>query len=298
MAAPPAMIGISGRLIPRSSRAWRSSQSAMATTAPTYARNVAFTVNRVISTRPPSAVPMAAATGRLRPVRLGLRSLTGPASPWASSSCRKLYLEELGFLVFKQLVYLCDIGVREIVELPFRPAPLVLARIAALDQLVERVLGVPADVANGDPAVLRLVPRDLDVLAPALLGELREDDPDDRAVIGRVDAKVAVPDRLLDRCQRCLVEWLDNHHPRLRHMERSQLVHGCLGPVVLGRDLVEHRRMRPAGADAGELLLGDRDGLLHLLLGLEEGIVNHCGSCALVGVPVRVLSEHRVVPMV
>src|SRR6185312_2273711 len=110
---------------------------------------------------------------------------------------RKLYLEKLSFLVLEQLVYLGDIGVRELVELTLRPAAVVLARLAALDQLVERVLGVPADVPDRDPAILGLVPCDLDELPPALLGELREDHPDDRPVVGRVHAEVAVPDRLL-----------------------------------------------------------------------------------------------------
>jgi hypothetical protein len=31
----------------------------------------------------------------------------------------------------------------------------------------------------------------------------------------------------------------------------------------------------PAGADAREVLLGHLDGLLHLLLGLEQGLVDH-----------------------
>src|SRR5690606_36000570 len=32
------------------------------------------------------------------------------------------------------------------------------------------------------------------------------------------------------------------------------------------------------GTDRGEVLLGDLDGLLHLLLGIEKGLVDHCGS--------------------
>ena len=76
----------------------------------------------------------------------------------------------------------------------------------SLASLSRLVLGVPADVADRDPGVLRLVLRDLDELLAALLGELREDDPDDRAVVGRVDAEVGVADGLLDRGHRALVE--------------------------------------------------------------------------------------------
>ena len=45
--------------------------------------------------------------------------------------------------------------------------------------------------------------------------------------------------------------------------------------VVVDDDLGEHRRRGPAGADGGELLLGVLDRPLHLLLGLEEGLVDH-----------------------
>src|ERR1017187_1470759 len=155
---------------------------------------------------------------------------------------------------------------------------------------------MPADIADRDPAVLRLVPRDLDELPPALLGKLREHHPDDHAVVGWVHPQVAAPYRLLDRRERRLVERLDDHHPGLGHVERGQLVHRRLRSVIFGRDLVEHRRMRTPGADAAELLLGDHYGLLHLLLSLEDGLVNHSGSRASVGVPGRAPRPARVLP--
>src|SRR5262249_39392716 len=102
---------------------------------------------------------------------------------------------------------------------------------------------------------------------------------DDGAVVRRVHPEVTVADRLLDRGQRRLVEWLHHHHPRLGDVERCQLVDGGLGAVVLGRDLAEHGRVGAAGPDGAELLLGDRDGLVHLFLGPEEDIVYHCRSC-------------------
>src|SRR5262249_53269028 len=133
-------------------------------------------------------------------------------------------LKQLGFLVLEQLVDLRYVGASELVELPFGPTPLVFARIAALDQLVQRIFSVPADIADRDPAVLRLMPSDLDVFAAALLGELRKHHPDDRAVVGRVHTKVAVADRLFDRAKRRLVKGLDHYHPGLGDVKRSQLV--------------------------------------------------------------------------
>src|SRR5499427_10508482 len=264
-------------------RARDSSHSATATATARYTRKVAFTVNSVTMARPPSSSPTPSAAGRFRPARTGARAPGVPSAPDAAApagpSPGTSDLEELGFLVLEQLVHLPHVGVGELVELPLGPANLVLARVPALDQLVQRVLGIAADVADRHPAVLRLMPRDLDVLPPALLGELGEDHPDDGAVVRRVHPEVAVADRLLDRAQRRLVERLYHHHPRLRDVERRQLVHGGLGAVVLGRDLAEHGRVGAAGPDGAELLLGDRDGLVHLFLGPEEDIVYHCRSC-------------------
>src|SRR5215475_5703542 len=232
--------------------------------------------------RPPSSSPTPSAAGRFRPARTGARAPGVPSAPGTASpadpSPGTSDLEELGFLVLEQLVHLPHVGVGELVELPLGPANLVLARVPALDQLVERVLGVPADVADRHPAVLRLMPRDLDVLPSALLGQLGEDHPDDGAVVRRVHPEVAVADRLLDRAQRRLVERLYHHHPRLRDVERCQLVHGGLGAVVLGSDLAEHGRVGAAGPDGAEVLPGHRDGLLHLFLGPEEDLVYHCRS--------------------
>src|ERR1035438_391132 len=267
-----------------------SSQSASATAAPTTTRNRTLMVNRVSRARAPKARPTASAAGRLRPARPDLRSPPLPGSssrpgwPSGPGPSRRpegnLHLEELGFLVPEQVVHLPYVGVGEVVEFPFRAMHIVLARVAGLAELVQRVLGVPADITDRDPAVLGLVPHDLDVFLPAILGEIGEDHPDDRAIIRRVHPEVAVPDGFLDRAQRGFVERLDDDHPRLGDMERGQLVHRRLRSVVLGRDLGEHGRMRTARADRRELFLGDRDCLLHFLLGLEEGFVYHFGSCA------------------
>src|SRR5438034_599014 len=78
-------------------------------------------------------------------------------------------------------------------------ASVVLADVAVLGEPVERVLGMTAYRPDRHLGLFTLVPRDLHQLAAALLGELREHDPDDRAVVGRIDAEVAVADRPLDR---------------------------------------------------------------------------------------------------
>src|SRR5262249_21933348 len=176
MAAPPTHRGITGIVISRARRARLSSPIAIATPTPMTMRKVDFTVNRVTTTRAPRPAPTAAAAGRLRPDRddrssagwaacpaslsapgISLAWAVGPLSmSWPCSWRSKLDLEELGFLVLEQLVHLRDVGVRQIVELALGPAHVVLPRVPVLGQLVEGVLRVPPDVADGDPAVLRL----------------------------------------------------------------------------------------------------------------------------------------------
>src|ERR1700733_3708238 len=159
-------------------------------------RNVAFTVSSVSSASPPSITPAPTATGRFRPVAMCLDGVSGVACPAGSAAGagsplalpsglgssgvmsvvltrRSVYaglsdLEQLGFLVLEQLVDLRDVGVGQLLQLPLGTAHLVLARLAVLDHLVQRVLGVPPDVADADAAVLRLGPGGLDVLPPTL----------------------------------------------------------------------------------------------------------------------------------
>src|ERR1700686_1901808 len=135
-------MGTSGIVISRDRSALPSSHIAIATMTPMRTRKVDLTVNRVRMTRPPRPRPPPAATGRLRPV-LELRGcgtlVTSGAGSWRS----KLDLEELGFLVLEQLVYLADVPGRQLVELALGPAHVVLPRVAVLGELVERVLRVP-----------------------------------------------------------------------------------------------------------------------------------------------------------
>src|SRR5205807_119856 len=74
---------------------------------------------------------------------------------------------------------------------------------------------VPPDVADGHPALLRALAYDLHQLLAALLGELRDRQPDHVAVVRRGEAHVGLHDRLLDRLDRRLVVWRDREQARL-----------------------------------------------------------------------------------
>src|SRR5450759_496971 len=176
---------------------------------------------------------------------------------------------------------------REDLELLLSAGALVLADLAVLDQAVELFLGLAPDVADGHLGVLGLGARKLDVLLATLLSQLREVDADDGAVAVGVDAQVGVTQRLLDPGHRRLVEGRDQDRAGLRSVERRQLLQRGPRAVVLHRELVEHRGIRPSGTDGREVLLGNLDGLLHLFLGLEHGLVDHQdSSSAVTSVPI------------
>src|SRR5262250_517589 len=98
----------------------------------------------------PKPAPTPTAAGRFRPVRRSGLPGADSSGMWAGESDFK----QFGFLMLEQLVHLRDVGVRQVFQFPLRPAYLVFARFAALDELVERVFGVPADVADRNAAVL------------------------------------------------------------------------------------------------------------------------------------------------
>src|SRR4051794_27503205 len=90
-------------------------------------------------------------------------------------------LEQLGLLVLHRVVDAVGVLGGQVVELLLGTTDVVLARLAVLDEAVELLLRPTADVADGDLRVLALGPGHLHQVATTLLGELGEDDPEDRA---------------------------------------------------------------------------------------------------------------------
>src|SRR5215210_1535022 len=186
MAPAPRSTGTSGTTIRSCAKAFDSSHSPSTIATTTTARKAGFHTYSDSRMTAPSATATARAAGRLRPARLrrsggattsigtgssgevvaapspvgccAAGSVFGSASTVVSSSD----LEQLGFLVPEQLVDRADVLVGDLFELLLTAPRLVLADLAVLDQAVEPVLGVPADVADRDLGVLRLLPGDLD----------------------------------------------------------------------------------------------------------------------------------------
>src|SRR4029453_12718011 len=210
-----------------------------------------------------SPVTGSAPTIRMRPEGRGSCGVS-PGSVGSS------LIEQLFFLVRQRPVEGRLVGVGHVVELLLGPLQVVRPEIAVLLHALELVAGGPAQVAEGDLALLRHVPDQLHQLAHPLLGQRWEGEAHDMAVVGGVEAEVGLADRLLDGVHRALVERSDDQEPGLGHGEVRQLLQGHLGAVVVDRELLDQARVGPSGADGGELVAGVGHGLVHLLAGVVE----------------------------
>ena len=88
-------------------------------------------------------------------------------------------------LCFRSSSILCDVLVGELLDALLGAALLVVADVAVVDELLQVVHHVAADVAHGDAALLGQVADDLDELLAPLLGQLRDRQADDLAVVRR-----------------------------------------------------------------------------------------------------------------
>jgi hypothetical protein len=156
-----------------------------------------------------------------------------------------------------------DVVVGELLDAVLGAVLLVAPHLALVDELLQVVNRVAAHVAHGDPPLLRHVAHDLDELLAALLGELRDREADQLAVVGWGQAQVGLLDRALDGRDRVRVEGLDGQHARLRRADRRQLLERGLLAVVVDLDAIEQGRRCAAGAQRRELRLRRLDGLVH-----------------------------------
>src|SRR6478735_6160134 len=186
---------------------------------------------------------MMIATVRARSSPCGSLTTRGSGARSASD------LHDLRFLALQQLVDLVDVVVRELLDALLGPVLLVAAGVTLVDQLLEVVDRVAAHVAHGDLPLLRHVAHDLDELLAPLLGQLRDRQPDQLAVVRGREAEIGLLDRPLDRRDRVRVEGLDRQQARLRRADRRELLERCLLAVVVDLDAVERGRRGAAGAE-------------------------------------------------
>ena len=144
------------------------------------------------------------------------------------------------------------------------------------DELLEVLHDVAPDVADRDLAVLGDASHDLhEVLAP-LLGQRRDREPHDLAVVGRRQAEIGLLHGALDVLDRAGVERLHDEQTRLRRRDRREALERRRRPVVVDRDAVEERRGRAAGANRVELVVRRLDRLVHAPLRVREEVLDRC----------------------
>src|SRR4051812_40595630 len=142
--------------MPRVISPWCISQIATTTAAPTMNMNAGDQNASDRTMASMSTTPEAIALGRSRPARLAFFSpLPGVFSGCAGAAEVSVMasgsdLEQFGFLVLEHVVDLVGVPLGRGVELLLGTGHVVLADLAVLLELLERLLGVAPDVAYGD----------------------------------------------------------------------------------------------------------------------------------------------------
>src|SRR5215813_14054434 len=108
----------------------------------------------------------------------------------ASVSRLSLECEHLGFLLLRELVYPAHEFVGGLLDGVVAPALLVLGHLLVLGEGLELVVGLPPDIPDRHPSVLRELVDALGELLAPVLGEGRQRETDHLAVVGGREAEV------------------------------------------------------------------------------------------------------------
>ncbi len=182
-------------------------------------------------------------------------------------------LHDLRFLLLQGRVDLLDVLVRELLDLGEGVLLVVLADVVVLEQLLQVLVRVAAHVADGDAALLGVLVGDLHEVLAALLRQRRHRDPDDLAVVLRVEVEVGGADGLLDRGEERGVPGLERDERRVGDGQVADLVERGGRPVVVHADHVEHRDRRPAGPHRPQLAEEGVHGAPHAALRVDDHLL-------------------------
>ena len=119
---------------------------------------------------------------------------------------------------------------------------LVVAHRPLDDEVTQVLHHVPADVADRDLAVLGDAAHDLHQLLAPLLGQRRDRQADDLAVVRWRQPEIGLLDRALDRLHRAGIERLDGQEARLGSSNRGQALQRSGSAVVVDAHAVEESR--------------------------------------------------------
>src|SRR5690606_8248865 len=165
--------------------------------------------------------------------------------PGAGSSYRHQFL----FLRLDHLVHGLDGLVGDLLDLVLAAALLVLADFLFLQQVLDLLVSVAADVADRDLGVLAFLVHHLGQLAASLLGQGGHVDADGGAGGVGGQAQVRGQDRLLDRPDHLLFPGGDGQRAGVADGNGSHLRQRHVGAVVVDLQVVDQGSRGAAGAD-------------------------------------------------
>src|SRR6202035_1988940 len=197
----------------------------------------------------PALCPMTRGSRRSRAQRLLPSMMIATCSGggnWLTSGSWALDLHDLGFLAGGHLVDQTDVAVSDFLQL-VAPAPRLVGRdLFLLLESFDAIHLLAPDVANRDVRALGIPLDQARILAAPLFVQRRNRDPDQLAIVPRVQPELGFLDRLFHRGDDGPVPGLDDDHARLGDRNRGELVQRRRIPVILHQDLVHQRR---AGTD-------------------------------------------------
>src|SRR5690606_442595 len=179
------------------------------------------------------------------------------------------------FLGLDHLVDVLDRLVGDLLDLVLGAAHVVLADLLFLQQVLDLLVGVAADVADGDLGVLALAGHDLGQLTAALLGQRRQVQADGGAGGVGGQAQVRAEDGLLDRADHALVPGLDDQGAGVGHGDGGHLRQRDLAAVRADPDRVDQAGGGAPGADLDEVVAQGLDALGHACLRVLLDFVDH-----------------------
>src|SRR5208283_2801619 len=136
--------------------------------------------------------------------------------------------------------FLYELG-RVLLHLGLARSHLVFGGLLFLVQFLEHVVGVAAMVADADAEFLAYFAHVLHQILAPLLGQLRDRNPDQFAVVHRHQAKIGGLDRFFNFVHRALVVWRDHYQARLGRRQPGQLPQRSLRAVVIYLQIFDQR---------------------------------------------------------
>src|SRR5215208_356131 len=120
-----------------------------------------------------------------------------------------------------------------------RPSLFVLGDLLVRRQFVQLVIGVTANVANGNFGLFNLLVYLLDELFAPFFRQGRDVKSDQRTVVVWRETDVRLENRLLDHPEHVPLPRLDGQHAHLWGRHAGDLIEWCRGAVILDLDTVE-----------------------------------------------------------